>query len=87
MRGKFFLVLLFTIITGIQPVFAQPGYDVSPKPAAPAEKSVQAEESVININQASDTEFTQALETAGDVELVDEEAAKGDRSPNQGKPK
>jgi hypothetical protein len=66
MRGKIFLVLLITIMIGIQPVFAQSGSGGSDKPT----------EVVININLASDSEFIQALEAAGDVELVNEETAK-----------
>ena len=95
MRGKFFLILLSTIIlgiTGIQPVLAQPGYDADPKPAT-QEKPAKEGEAVININAPSDKEFTQALETAEDVELVSEDAAKNaknaknDKNSNQGKSK
>ena len=70
MKRKFFLVLLITIMIGIQPVFAQSGSGGSPG------KTVKEAEVVININLASDSEFTQALEAAGDVELVNEETAK-----------
>jgi len=92
MRGKFFPVLFFTIIigiTGIQPVPAQPGYDADPKQAT-QEKPVKDGESVININSPSDKEFSQALEIADDVELVNEDAAKNaknDKNSNQGKSK
>jgi len=75
MRGKFFLVLLFVIITGIQPALAQSGDD--------AEKPVKEGETVININLASDDEFKQALDKAGDIDLVNEvpaNAAKSDKS-------
>jgi len=72
MKGKIFLVLLFTVIVGIQPVLAQSGSDASAQPAA-SEKPVQGEEVVININLASDDEFVHALEAAGDIELVNEE--------------
>jgi len=65
MKGKFFLVLFITIMIGIQPVFAQSESEEPAKPAAP-------EETVININLVSDSEFTQALQAAGDVELVNE---------------
>jgi len=84
MKGKFFLVLLFTVIIGVQPALAQSGSDVSAKPAVP-EKPVKEGETVININLASDKEFTQALEAATDVELVNEEAAKNVTGTNQGK--
>jgi len=89
MKGKFFLILFSTIIlsiTGFQPVLAQPGYDAAPKPPAP-EKPVKEGEAVININAPSDKDFTQALETADDVELVNEDAAKNDKNSNQGKSK
>jgi len=72
MRGKIFLVLLFTVIFCIQPVLAQSGSDASAQSAA-TEKPVQGEEVVININLASDDEFVNALEAAGDIELVNEE--------------
>jgi len=75
MRGKIFLVLLITIMIGIQPVFAQSGSGGSGKPAAQG-KAVKEVEVVININLASDSEFIQALEAAGDVELINEETAK-----------
>jgi len=80
MRRIFFLVLLITIIVVIQPVFAQSGTEAgapppTAKPAVP-EKPVKETEVVININLASDSEFTQALETADDVELVNEDNAK-----------
>ena len=87
MRGKFFLVLFITIMIGIQPVFAQSGSEAPAKPAVPEKK---ADEIVININLASDSEFIQALQTAGDVELVNEETAKtekSDKAPDQGKAK
>jgi hypothetical protein len=89
MRGKIFLILLtIIIITGFQPVFAQSG-QTSDKPAA-AEKTIQEKETVININLASDKDFIQALESAGDIELISEESAKtekSDKNTNQGKPK
>jgi fructose-1,6-bisphosphatase len=88
-RRGFFLVLLISIITGIQPVFSQSGSEAYAKPAA-TEKTVQEGETVININLASDDEFTQALESAGDVELVNEETEKtekSDKDPDQGKAK
>jgi len=87
MKGKIFLVLLFTIIIGIQPALAQSKNDVPAKPAA-QEKPVKEAETIININLASDKEFTQALEAASDIELVNEEAAKtaqNDKGTNQGK--
>ena len=65
MKGKFFLVLFIAIMMGIHPVFAQSESEAPAKPAA-------AEETVININLVSDSEFTQALQAAGDVELVNE---------------
>jgi len=89
MKGGFFLVLLIAIIIGIQPVFAQSGTDASAKPAA-TEKTVQEGETVININLASDDEFADALETATDIELVNEETAKtekSDKNSNQGNSK
>jgi len=89
MKVRFLLVLLFIIIIGIQPVFAQSGNDASAKTSAP-EKTVQEKEVVININLASDQEFFQALETAGDIELVNEENAKtekNEKAPNQVKAK
>ena len=89
MRGKFFLVLFITVIIGIQPALAQSKNDAPAKSAAP-EKPVKDGEIVININLASDNEFTQALESAGDVELVNEETAKAEKSdkkPNQGQSK
>jgi len=79
MKVKFFLVLLITIIICIQPVFAQSGNGESAK-SPDQEKTVQEKEVVININLASDKEFTQALETAGDIELVNEEPAKTEKS-------
>ena len=82
MRRDFFLILLFTIIIGIQPVSAQSGSDA--KPAAP-EKTVKEEETVININLASDDEFIKALEAAGDIELVNEDSSA--KTENQGKAK
>jgi hypothetical protein len=87
MKGKFFLVLIITVIIGIQPVFAQSGG------SGGSEGSAKQAEVVININLASDSEFSQALQTAGDVELVDEETAKNakteknDKAPAQGKAK
>jgi len=92
MRGKLFLVLFVVIMIGIQPVFAQSGSGAPAKPAVP-EKNVKADETVININLASDSEFIQALQSAGDVELVNEETAKNtktekdDKAPDQGKAK
>jgi hypothetical protein len=77
MWGKFILVLLFTVIIGIQPALAQSKTEAPAKPAAPA-KPVKESETVININLASDKEFSQALEAAGEIELVDEETAKSD---------
>jgi len=85
-RKGFLLVLLISILIGIQPVFAQSGSDANAKPAVP-EKTVKKEETVININLASDDEFTQALETAADVELVNEETEENDKDPDQGKAK
>ena len=90
MRGKFFLVLLITIIIGIQPVFAQSGGSEGSAKQAVPEKATKDAEVIININLASDSEFSQALQTAGDVELVNEETAKAeksDRAINQGKAK
>ena len=94
MRGKFILVLLFTVIIGIQPALAQSKNETPTKPAAPA-KPVKETDTVIHINLASDKDFIQALEAAGEVELVDEENAakndtkktdaKSDNSKNQGK--
>ena len=90
MRGEFFLILLFTIIIGIQPVLAQSGSDVPAKPTA-KEKTVKEDEIVININLVSDSEFIQALQTAGDIELVNEDSSskteKSDKAPDQGKAK
>jgi hypothetical protein len=88
MRGKFILVVLFTIVIGIQPALAQSNNEAPAKPAAPA-KPVKETETVININLASDKDFIQALEAAGEVELVNEEPAKTDtktdNSKSQGK--
>jgi len=84
MKGNFFLVLLITIMIGIQPVFAQSGSDGAAQSTDP-KKPVKKTEAVININLASDDEFTEALESAGDVELVNEEAAKSDKDSDQGK--
>ena len=81
---KFFPVLLFTVIIGIQPALAQSKNEAPAKPAVP-EKPAKEAETVININLASDKDFTKALETATDVELVNEETAKNDKSTNQGK--
>jgi len=102
MRGKFILVVLFTIIIGVQPALAQSKNEAPAKPPAkPAaqEKPVKDKETVININLASDKDFKQALEAAGEVELVSEDHsatnatnatnantnAKSDNSKNQGK--
>jgi len=74
MKGKFISVLLFTIIIGIQPALAQSKNDTPAKPAAPAKPAKEAE-TVININLASDKDFTQALEAAGEVELVNEDSS------------
>ena len=82
MRRKFFLVLFITVMIGIQPVFAQSGSGAPAKPAAPGKPAKEAE-LVININLASDSEFAQALEAAGDVELVNEETAKTDEAKTQ----
>jgi hypothetical protein len=71
MKGKFFLVLFVTIMIGIQPVFAQFEFESSAKSEAP-EETVDAEVTTININLVSDSEFTQALQAAGDIELVNE---------------
>jgi hypothetical protein len=94
MMRKFFLVLLFTIITGIQPALAQSKKEAPAKPAVP-EKPVKEGETVININLASDKDFTKALEAAADVELVNENPpaatatssnnTKSDNNTNQGK--
>jgi len=86
MKGKFFLVLLITILIGIHPVFAQSGSDGAAIPAVP-KKIVKKVQVVININLASDDEFIEALESADDVEMVNEETAKTEESdinPNQG---
>jgi len=71
MKRIFFLVLFIAIMIGIQPVFAQSESNPPAEPAAP-EKTVKAEETVININLVSDSDFAQALQAAGDVELVNE---------------
>jgi ABC-type glutathione transport system ATPase component len=84
MKGSFFLVLLITLMIGIQPAFTQPAYDMLDEPAA-TEKADNEAEIVININLASDDEFIQALLIASDIELVNEENAKTDKVPNQGK--
>ena len=91
MKKKLFLVLLFTIITVIQPAFAQPARDESGEPAATKEttttNTTKEKETVININLASDDELNQALDKASDVELVNEEHAKNEESgkkPKQG---
>jgi len=97
MRGKFFLVLLITILIGIQPVCAQsesdgvvqPVYAQSESeeaviPAVP-KKIVKKVQTVININLASDDEFFEAMEAADDVEMVNEEAEESGAEPNQGK--
>jgi hypothetical protein len=84
MKGKIFLVLLITIMVGIQPVCAQSGSDGAADPADP-KKPVKKTEVVININLASDDEFSEALETASDIELVNEEPEKSDKVPNQRK--
>jgi len=87
MKRKFLLVFLVIIIIGIQSVFSQSGSDASSKPAETARES---KESVIHITLASDSEFTQALQAATDVELVHEDAVKNeksDKNPNQGKSK
>jgi len=84
MRGIFFLVLLITILIGFQPVFAQPAYDGSSK-LETTENAGKEADVVININLVSDDEFTQALESADDIELVNEETAKTGKAPNQGK--
>jgi len=83
MRKKFFLVLLITIMIGIQPLCAQSGSDGAANPAVP-KKIVKKTEIVININLASDDEFFDALESADDVEMVNEEAEESDINPNQG---
>ncbi|MDR2718934.1 MAG: hypothetical protein LBB89_12845 [Treponema sp.] len=80
------MVLFIAIIIGIQPVFAQSGTDASVKPAA-TEKTDQEGETVININLASDDEFAHALETAADIELVNEETENSDKNPSQGNSK
>jgi len=99
MRGKFVLVLLFAVVIGVQPALAQSKNEAPAKPPAkPAaqEKPVKEKETVININLASDNDFKQALEAAGEVELVSEDASaagaknantntKSDNSKNQGK--
>jgi len=95
MRGKIILILVFTIIIGIQPAFAQSKNEAPAKPAV-KEKPVKEKETVININLASDKDFAQALEAAGEVELVNEDSSatnakdatsdtKGDNTKNQGK--
>jgi len=61
MRRNFLLVLLFTVIIGIQPALAQSENEVPAGKAVP-EKPVKEEETVIYINLASDDEFTSALE-------------------------
>jgi len=81
---KMYLVLIIAIIIGIYPVFAQSGDDAPDRPAVP-KKIVNETEIVINLNFISDDEFTDALETATDIELVNEEAVKADTDPNQGK--
>jgi uncharacterized membrane protein len=91
MRRKKIPILLIIIITitGIQTVFAQSGRDVTAETAA-TERTVQEKEAVININLISDKDFIQALQTASDVELINEESAKtekNDKDTNQRKPK
>jgi len=92
MRGKFILVLLFTIVIGIQPALAQSKNEAPAKPAAP-EKPAKKEDAVININLVSDKDFKQALEAAGEVELVNEgstgstSSTRNDNTTNQEKPK
>jgi len=88
MRWRFFLVLLITIMIGIQPLCAQSESDgdTIPIPVVP-KKIIKKTEIVINISLASDDEFFDALETADDVEMVNEETAKTEESninPNQG---
>jgi hypothetical protein len=90
MKGKFFLVLIVTVIIGIHPVFAQSGGSGGSAQQAAPEKPAKEAEVVININLASDSEFSRALQTASDVELIDEETAKAeknDKAPAQGKAK
>ena len=79
MRRNFFLILLFTVIIGIQPALAQSKNDPPARKTVP-EKPVKEEETVIYINLASDDEFTDALETASDIELIDEDTAKNKNS-------
>jgi len=81
MKGKFFLVLLITILIGIHPVFAQSGSDGAGIPAVP-KKIVKKVQTVININLASDDEFIEALEFADDVEMVNEETEENDTDSN-----
>ncbi|MDR2922238.1 MAG: hypothetical protein LBU85_02705 [Treponema sp.] len=58
MRGKIFLILLIAVIMGIQPVFAQDS---------------GAETKILDLGLASDDELIQALDKAGDIELVNKE--------------
>jgi len=75
MMRIFFLVFLFTVIIGIQPALSQSKNETPASKAVP-EKQVNEDETVIYINLASDDEFTNALEAASDIELVDEDTAK-----------
>jgi flagellar basal body-associated protein FliL len=65
MRRNFFLVLFIIVMIGIQPVLAQSGSEA-------AEEAAKEEGTVININLVSDSEFTEALQNASDVELINE---------------
>ncbi|MDR0456601.1 MAG: hypothetical protein LBH20_07985 [Treponema sp.] len=59
MNRRFFLILSIVVLTGIQPVFAQQD-----------ESAARAENTTIDMESASDNEFTQALDASSDVELV-----------------
>jgi len=73
MNLKFYLVLSIVILTGIQPVFAQQGKSTGGK--------------TIDIELASDREFTDALKASSDIELINKnDAQPSGKNPTAEKP-
>jgi len=74
MNHRFYLVLSIVILTGIQPVFAQ-------QDGSAGEETVRTGKT-IDMELASDSEFTEALEASSDIELIN----KNDVQPSKKKP-
>jgi len=80
MSRKLYLVLSIVLLIGIQPVFAQQD-DATETPAR--EKTVRTEK-VIDMELASDEEFSEALKASSDIELINKNSApSSDKTPSR----